>query len=62
VTEPFRRKGIATRLVRRVEQRLRAAGAAGVRVNVGEENRTAMDFWAALGYERKPTRQLRRDF
>jgi len=62
VAEPFRRKGIATRLVRRVEQRLRAAGAAGVRVNVGEENRTAMDFWAALGYERKPTRQLRRDF
>jgi len=62
VAEPFRRKGIATRLVRRVEQRLRAAGAAGVRVNVSEENRTAMDFWAALGYERKPTRQLRRDF
>lgn len=62
VAEPFRRKGVAKRLVRRVEQRLRAVGAPGVRVNVSEENRAAVAFWAALGYERSRTRQLRRDF
>jgi len=61
VAEPFRRKGIATRLVRRIEQRLRVAGAAKINSIVPDENRPAKAFWASLGYELEPASQFARD-
>lgn len=57
----FRRKGIATRLVRRLEQRLRAAGAPKVNAIVRDENEDARAFWKQLGYEVAPTHQFGRE-
>lgn len=59
--EAFRRKGIATRLVRRLEQRLRAAGAPKVNAIVRDENVGARAFWQQLGYEVAPTHQYGRE-
>jgi ribosomal protein S18 acetylase RimI-like enzyme len=59
--EAYRRKGIATRLVRRLEQRLRVAGAPKVNAVVRDDDETARTFWKALGYEVAPTRQFARD-
>jgi ribosomal protein S18 acetylase RimI-like enzyme len=56
----FRRTGIASRLVRRVEQRLRVAGAPKVNAVVRDENKDARAFWEHLGYERAPTHQFGR--
>jgi len=61
VAVAFRRQGIATRLVRRVEQRLRVAGAAKINTIVPAENRPAKAFWASLGYELTPTSQYARE-
>ena len=61
VAQAFRRRGIATRLVRRVEQRLRVAGAPKLNAIVRDENREAADFWASLGYEISPARQFGRE-
>ena len=61
VAERFRRRGIATRLVRRVEQRLRVAGAPKLNAIVRDENRSATAFWESLGYEVAPTSQLARE-
>jgi ribosomal protein S18 acetylase RimI-like enzyme len=47
----YRRKGVATRLVHRVEQRLRTAGAPKVNVVVRAGDRSAQTFWEKLGYE-----------
>jgi len=58
---PFRRKGIATRLVRRLEQRLRSAGAPKVNAIVRDENADARSFWERLGYEIAPTHQFGRE-
>ena len=58
---PFRRKGLATRLVRRLEQRLRAAGAPKVNAIVRDENSGARAFWERLGYEVAPTHQFGRE-
>ena len=49
-----RRRGIATRLVRLIEDRLRALGCRKLNLIVWEEERDAMLFWAALGYRREP--------
>ncbi|HEX8025245.1 MAG TPA: GNAT family N-acetyltransferase [Candidatus Limnocylindrales bacterium] len=61
VAERYRRKGIATRLVHRVEQRLRVAGAPKISAIVRDENDTAKRFWAELGYEVAPTHQYARE-
>jgi ribosomal protein S18 acetylase RimI-like enzyme len=61
VAVAFRRKGIATRLVRRVEQRLRVAGAAKINTIVPDDHRPAKAFWASLGYELTPTSQYARE-
>ena len=53
--EPFRRKGIAARLVKRLEQRLRVAGAPKINAVVRDENDGARAFWKALGYDLAPT-------
>jgi ribosomal protein S18 acetylase RimI-like enzyme len=57
----FRRKGIATRLVRRLEQRLRVAGAPKLSAIVRDENDEAKAFWRSLGYELAPTSQYSRE-
>jgi ribosomal protein S18 acetylase RimI-like enzyme len=57
----FRRKGIATRLVRRLEQRLRSAGAPKVNAIVRDENPDARAFWERLGYAVAPTHQFGRE-
>jgi ribosomal protein S18 acetylase RimI-like enzyme len=57
----FRRKGLATRLVRRLEQRLLAAGAPKVNAIVRDENEGARAFWERLGYAVAPTRQFGRE-
>ncbi len=59
--EPFRRKGIATRLVRRVEQRLRVAGAPKINAIVRDGNVPADAFWTSLGYELAPARRFARE-
>jgi ribosomal protein S18 acetylase RimI-like enzyme len=56
-----RRTGIATRLVRRLEQRLRKAGAPKVNAIVRDENEAARAFWERLGYEIAPTHQFGRE-
>jgi ribosomal protein S18 acetylase RimI-like enzyme len=61
VATAFRRKGIATRLVRRLEQRLRVAGAPRLNAIVRDENREAAAFWTSLGYELAPTSQYGRE-
>lgn len=61
IADAFRRRGIGTRLVRRVEQRLRVAGAPKLNAIVRDENRAAQAFWKSLGYEVAPTRQLARE-
>jgi ribosomal protein S18 acetylase RimI-like enzyme len=55
VVDPqFRRRGIATRLVREVEARLRLAGAERVPIRVFHEEPGAVEFWRSLGYEPDP--------
>ena len=56
--EPFRRKGIARRLVRRLELRLKDLGCPKVNAVIRDDNRDAPAFWRAIGYEVAPTRQF----
>ena len=56
-----RRKGIATRLVRRIEQRLRALGCSRVNLFVCDGNDGAEPFWAALGYVASTSRPFARE-
>jgi GNAT superfamily N-acetyltransferase len=56
-----RRKGIATRLVRRVEQRLRALGCSRVNLFVCDGTDDAEPFWAALGYAASTSRPFARE-
>lgn len=56
-----RRKGIATRLVRRLEQRLRALGCPRVNLFVCDGNDGAEPFWAALGYASTASRPLAKE-
>src|SRR5213592_4091995 len=51
----MRRRGIATRIVRTIEDRLRAMGCRKLNLIVWEGERDAMLFWAALGYYRERT-------
>jgi GNAT superfamily N-acetyltransferase len=53
-----RRSGVATRLVRRMEQRLRALGCPKVNLFICEGNDGAEPFWTALGYAASTSRPL----
>src|SRR4051812_31701334 len=55
VRPDLRRTGIGLRLVRTVEQRLRALGCPKVNLIVWQDNEGAMAFWSAAGYARAPT-------
>jgi ribosomal protein S18 acetylase RimI-like enzyme len=56
-----RRSGVATRLVREVEERLRKRGARKVNIVVRDDNPSAALFWEAAGYERAPMRIFRHE-
>ncbi len=56
-----RRRGIATRLVRRVEQRLRALGCPKVNLFVCEGNDDAEPFWRAIGYALATSRPMNKE-
>jgi ribosomal protein S18 acetylase RimI-like enzyme len=58
VAEAERRSGLATRLVRQVEDRLRALGAPKVNVIVRDGNADGAAFWDAAGYTVNRTRQF----
>ncbi len=49
----WRRKGIATALVRAGERRLRDLGAVRLTAIVASEERAALGLWEAVGYERQ---------
>ena len=51
----MRRRGIATRIVREVEERLRAQGCKKLNLIVWDEEEDAMTFWTAIGYRRERT-------
>jgi GNAT superfamily N-acetyltransferase len=55
-----RRKGIASRLVRRVEQRLRALGCPTVNLFVCDGDDGAEPFWTAMGYAASTSRPFAR--
>jgi ribosomal protein S18 acetylase RimI-like enzyme len=58
-TTPDRQgQGLATELVRRLEDHLRALGCERVVVLVETSNAAALAFWQHRGYETRPTRQL----
>ena len=50
-----RRRGIATRLVRTIEDRLRAMGCRKLNLIVWEGEDEAIAFWAGIGYYREKT-------
>jgi GNAT superfamily N-acetyltransferase len=56
-----RRKGIATRLVRRVEQRLRALGCPQVNLFVCDGTDDAGPFWTAIGYAASTSRPFAKE-
>ena len=49
-----RRGGVATRLIREIEQQLRASGASKVNLLVEPENVNARQFYKALGFSEVP--------
>jgi ribosomal protein S18 acetylase RimI-like enzyme len=51
-----RREGIATALVREGERRLHERGALRLTAIVADDEKFALDFWQAAGYERQPHR------
>jgi len=50
-----RRRGVATRLVRTIEDRLRAIGCRKLNLIVWEGEDDAMAFWTGIGYYREKT-------
>lgn len=59
--EGERRTGLATRLVRQIEQQLAARGARKVNVVVQDGNEDGVAFWESLGYDMAPVRQYGRE-
>jgi len=63
VRPDHRRDGLATRLVREGERRLRECGAARIDAIVVAHEEAAVGFWSAVGYERQGSRsRFVRDF
>jgi len=56
VSPKHRRKGLATMLLREGERRLRERGAVRLTAIVADDDRSAMSFWRAAGYERQQHR------
>jgi len=58
VSPERRRRGIAVRLVRMLEERLRVLGCKKVNLIVWEDSADAMRFWASIGYQRERAIEL----
>jgi GNAT superfamily N-acetyltransferase len=56
-----RRTGLATKLVRQIEERLRALGCRKINAMVVDGNDGGAAFWESLGYTRAPARQFGRE-
>lgn len=56
-----RREGLATRLVRQIEARLKELGSPRANAIVLEDNDEAIAFWTSLGYVDRASRQFGRD-
>lgn len=56
-----RRTGLATKLVRQIEERLRALGCRKINAMVVDDNDDGAAFWTSLGYTRAPARQFGRE-
>jgi ribosomal protein S18 acetylase RimI-like enzyme len=56
VDPEYRRRGLATAMVRAGEERLRALGAKRLNAIVESEEADAMAFWASAGYELQTAR------
>lgn len=56
-----RRTGLATRMVRQIEDRLRTLGSPRANAIVLEDNDEAIRFWESLGYGDRRSRQFGRD-
>ncbi len=56
VDPAYRRRGLATQMVRAGEERLRALGAKRLNAIVESEEADAMAFWASAGYELQTAR------
>ena len=56
-----RRTGLATKLVRQIEERLRALGCKKVNAMVVDANDDGTAFWTSLGYTRAPAGQFGRE-
>jgi GNAT superfamily N-acetyltransferase len=56
-----RRTGLATRLVRQIEERMRALGCRKINAMVVDDNDGAAAFWTSLGYTPAPARQFGRE-
>ena len=56
-----RRDGLATRLVRLLEEHLRALGCRKVNVIVRDDNQAGAAFWESLGYTTASARQMGRE-
>ena len=50
-----RRHGLGARLVKTIEERLRARNCPKVNLIVWSDNTSAMEFWSSLGYTRADT-------
>ena len=61
VAESERRGGLATELVRRLEDPLKKVGARRVNIHVAPDNRAGRSFWRAMGYERRDIEQHTRE-
>lgn len=57
----YRREGLATRLVRQIEARLKELGSPRANAIVLEDNDEAIAFWESLGYRDRASRQYGRD-
>jgi len=56
VSPAYRREGLATMLLREGERRLRERGAVRLTAIVADDERGAMGFWQAAGYEHQQHR------
>ena len=55
VRTDLRRQGVGAKLVRTIEDRLRAGGCPKINLIVWQEDRDAMKFWESAGYTRATT-------
>lgn len=53
VTPKFRRMGIATLLLKRLEKEFQNRGCSGIRLHVRVDNKTAINLFRKLGYQEK---------